>query len=293
LSLSTNFAIALFESGLHSQAVAYLHAAAEEDKTTYRVNDVFKGSYALSASGIFGQWLGGILGQLPSSVDDFLRDAGIGEHDSEAVKQFCLWCAQYGDLRLPASIQEYRSTNGRTDLQSSAIRLECVRDLSSMFEVLWKRIGAQHVHPAVQAEFSEPPTLAALIYHMHYSESRASRRKNPALAANKSVGLLWNDTVKCDKLLDAIDGGMDGVLAAATLGDTWAYLAGAKLSTDVVADLVSKRYLLAYRVRNWTAHTFEPQDAGFAAHADEIFEWLLAANLHLYLWALETGQLKA
>jgi hypothetical protein len=47
----------------------------------------------------------------------------------------------------------------------------------------------------------------------------------------------------------------------------------------------------AYKLRNFTSHAFEPQDAGVKAHHEQFRFWLLQAIFFLYLWTKITGQL--
>lgn len=286
-----NFAIAHFERGLYSRGIAYLHAAAEEDKTTYGITDISQ-SYALSSSGIFGQWLNIVLGNMmPPGVLPFLAGVLTGNYGPSHVKELCRSLAGLADLRLPACLIEYSAARGMADPHSASVRLECLRDLAALFEVMWKRIGSRHKDPMVVAAFSDPPTLAGLICHMHFAGARAARRKKPSLAANKAQGLLWNSIYQDADLLAAIDDHIDFFGDAShSIADVWRYLSTTQLSPNAAAHEVATRFLLAYRIRNETAHTFNPLDPGITANVDQLFERLLEANLYLWFWARETGQ---
>ena len=207
-AIYANFGIAHLEMGLYSRGIAYLHAAAEEDRTTYRTTDIFE-SYALSSSGIFGQWLDVALSSAPPVVFPFLAGVVNGRYGPSEVKRMCIWLAGLADLRFPASLVEYDAASSMTDPHSASVRLECLRDLAALFEVIWKRIGSSHKDPAVASAFSDPPALAGLICHMHFADSKVARRKNQTLSARKTQGLLWNSISKSADLLRAIDDHID------------------------------------------------------------------------------------
>lgn len=283
-----NLAIAYLERGLYSQAVALLYAAAKEDVQNCGRKDPY-GSYGLSSDGILGQWLDLVLGNLPAASIQFVNDHLSQQYEQKDVKEFCLWLIANGDMRFVSSIVEFVAVREHTDLHSDSVRLQCVRDLAGLFEVLWKRLGARHSDRSVVAAFADHPSLAGLICHMHFARRRNSRRQDPTFNAHKSAGLLWNSIVQSQDVLEAIDGEIDDCNRQ-SVEEAWGRISSVSTSTNPKADAIAKRFLLAYRLRNQTAHTFDPQDADFVGHYDDFFEWLLAANLYLYFWQRESGQ---
>ena len=285
-----NFGIAHLEMGLYSRGIAYLHAAAEEDKTTYGIADA-SDSYALSSSGIFGQWLEIVLLSMTAGVLNFLSTVLKKSYGSPEVKQLCLSLAALADLRLPACLIEYTAARGLNDPHSASVRLECLRDLAGLFETVWKWLGSRHKNPRVSAAFADPPTLARLICHMHFADTRDKRRKNPRLNSRKAEGLLWNSVVQNPSVLSAIDDHIDFCGDHShSIGEVWQYLSTTQLSSDAVAHEVALRFLIAYRLRNETAHVFNPLDSGIIANVEQLFESLLEANLYIFFWVHETGQ---
>src|SRR5262249_23503030 len=94
-------------------------------------------------------------------------------------------------------------------------------------------------------------------------------------------------------ILDAVDSQIDYCAGDAhSVDDVWNHLntVGA-LSPDLVADAVARRILLAYKLRNFTSHTFKPQDAGVKKHHEGMRLWLLQGIFFLYCWAVETKQM--
>lgn len=285
-----NFAIAHLERGLYSQGIAYLHAAAQEDRVTHGAADIYA-TYALSPTGIFGQWLEVALQKMPAAVSSFLSSVLPAGNLTPNPKDFCLWLAGLADLRFPASLVEYAQTGAMTDPHSASVRLECIRDLAALFEVLSKRLGSIHVDPVVKARFADPPALAGLICHMHFGDKKDKRRKNPALNANKAAGLLWNSVYQNPDLLTAIDDHIDFCGdGSKSVAQVWQHLSTTTISPDAPTDSIAKRFLLAYRLRNETAHTFNPLDPGIVASANSFFEWLLEANLYLFISMKQTNQ---
>lgn len=53
---------------------------------------------------------------------------------------------------------------------------------------------------------------------------------------------------------------------------------------------MAKRYLLAYRLRNETSHSFNPTAPGMVAHAAEFRIWLLQTVFYTYFYFRDTGQ---
>lgn len=284
------FAISFLNRGLYSRGIAYLYAAAQEDTVTYGATNIY-GTHALSPTGIFGRWLDIVLQRTPSAVLPYLSSVLRGSYDISDVREFCLWLAKLADLRFPAALLEFSETRNMKDPHSASVRLQCLRDLAALFEVLWKCIGSNHTDLDVKVAFSDPPSLARLMCHMHFKADKKDRRGNPKLNVKKRKGLLWNSVCKSPDLLMAIDNHIDfcGKISR-PITNIWQYLSTNRLSPDATANDVAKRFLLAYRLRNQTAHTFDPLDPGINKNADAFFEWLLEANLYLYLWAKETGQ---
>lgn len=285
-----NLAITHLEAQRYSEGMAWLYAAAEEDKRTYKIANPHD-SYALSSTGIFGQWLDKVIAQVPDSLLPFLNANLQQPITPDDVKDFCLWLASIGDLRLASSIVDYQRVREYTDLHSSSVRLSVLRELSGLFEVLWKRLGVAHVDASCAAAFKEPPTLAALLCHMHFVENdNKKRRKDPALRRNKKVGLLWNGVVKNDSLVDVIDQEISE--CKKRLSTVWNWLSSTTLSPNSQVDQTAKRYLLAYKLRNVTSHSFDPADSTVCNYHQPMFEWLLQANTLLYFWAVQTGQVR-
>ncbi len=287
-ALHTNYAITYFERGLYSQGIAWLHAAAEEDIRTYGISDIYK-SYALSETGLLGQWLDIQLKKLPPFAISFLNTQLVKNYNLEDVKKFCLWLAVHGDMRFISSVVEFDSVKGMNDPHSHSMRFNCLRDLSAFFEVLWKRLGSNHNDANVVNAFGQQQTLAGLICHMHFTERKKQRRGDPSLNVHKTSGVLWNSIVSSVSLLDAIDSEIDSC-GSSSLNDLWNNLSTSTFSSDPVADLISKRFLLAYRIRNQTAHTYMPLAPDFVTNYATFFEWLVQANLYLYFWLRETNQ---
>jgi hypothetical protein len=290
-AIYANLAISHLEGARYDVGVSWLHAAAQEDISNRGIKDPL-GSYALSDDGIFGQFLNAfVLKRLPKDLVTFL-DANVGQaHSCADLRLVYRWLAGGGDISLISSIIEYDAVKGLSDPHSDSVRLLSLRDLAALFEVVWKRLGSIHKDPAVQAEFASAPPLAGLICHMHFQGALKARRNNPALNANRDPGLLWNAIVQ-SPILDAVDREIDYCAGKTnSVQDVWNHLNTAPaLSADAVADAVARRFLLAYKLRNFTSHTFEPQDAGVKAHHEEMRLWLVQAIFFLYFWTKATGQ---
>ncbi len=290
-ALLSNLAICDLLAGRHTEGIAWLYAAAEEDRITYGIADV-RESYALSAGGIIGQWLDRVLTSLPPRVLEFVTrnlEATLSPND---VRGFCLWSAKQWDLRIATSMVEYDSVNGKTDMHSSSVRLSVLRELASYFEVLWRRLGSLHVDPGCATRISPDRALANLICHMHYLvEDPKKRAANTALRASKTTGLLWNSIKKHDALLDAIEGEI-AQCNREPLDLAWRRLSTETLSPDPKADAVAKRYLLAYKLRNVTSHTFEPGEGTVMNAHKDLYEWMLQAIIYLYFSLVFTGQVR-
>lgn len=290
-AIYANLAISHLEGARYDVGVSWLHAAAQEDINNRGIKESLD-SYALSDDGIFGQFLNAyVLKRLPKDLVTFL-DTHIGRAYGDAdFRLVYRWLAGGGDISLISSILEYDAVKDLSDPHSDSVRLLSLRDLAALFEVVWKRLGSAHKDAAVQARFASPPTLAGLICHMHFQSGLTARRNNPALNANRAPGLLWNAIVQ-SPILDAVDREIDYCAGKTnSVQDVWNHLNTAPaLSTDAVADAVARRFLLAYKLRNFTSHTFEPQDAGVKAHHEEMRLWLLQAIFFLHLWTKATGQ---
>lgn len=290
-AIYANLAISHLEAARYDLGVSWLHAAAQEDIKNRGLTNPLE-SYALRDDGIFGQFLNAyVLKRLPKDLVTFL-DWNVGQaHGDADLRSVYRWLAGGGDISLISSVVEYHALEGLSDPHSDSIRLLSLRDLAALFEVVWKRLGSVHKDSAVQTKFAIPPTLAGLICHMQFQSDLKARRRNPPLNAHREPGLLWNAIIQ-SPILDAVDHGIDYCAGKTnSVQDVWKHLNTAPpLSTDTVADAVARRFLLAYKLRNFTSHTFEPQDAGVKAHHEEMRLWLLQAIFFLYFWTKATGQ---
>jgi hypothetical protein len=291
-AIYANFAISHIEAARYDLGVSWLHAAAQEDISNLGIQNALD-SNALSDDGIFVQFLNAfVLRRLPTDLIPFL-DTNLNHiHTDIETRALYRWLAGEGDIHLISSILEYDAVKGRSDPHSDSVRLVCLRDLATLFEVVWKRVGANHNDPVVRAEFVHPPTLAGLICHMHFKSDRKARRQNPALNVNWAAGVLWNDVCH-SPILDAVDSNIDYCAGDAhSVQDAWNHLnAATEFSSDPVADMVARRFLLAYKLRNFTSHTFQPQDVGVKAHHEAMHLWLLQGIFFLYFWSKATGQI--
>jgi len=286
-AIYANYAIAQFVIGRYSQALPWLHAAANEDICHRTDITTIYESYAFSENGIFNQWLKmHVLPKLPAAVMAFVStELGISISDSD-VRALIRWLAGRGDLNLLTGIVEYASVGTMTDYHAEAVRLASVRDLATLFEVLLKMLGKAHNSPDVALAFATPPTLAGTICHMHFADKRRDRRRKPSLNLSSRPGLFRNSVAQWPGLLAAIDAGIDrSGDAAYTPDQVWQYLNTTTLcGTDSAADAVAKRILLAYRLRNETSHNINPTDPAMAPHYDDFRLWLLEAVLSVFFW---------
>jgi hypothetical protein len=291
-ALYANYAIAQFEIGRYSQALPWLHAAANEDIRHRSDIKTIYDSYAFSDEGIFTQWLNAhVIKNLPVDALDFVNAqlrATISESD---VRAFVKWLAGRGDLNLVSGIVEYASVGTMSDYHAQTVRLTSIRDLATLFEVLLKMLGKAHKNTDVAAAFATPPTLAGIICDMHFVDKRKARRKTPTLNGNSRPGLFRNSLIGWPDLLAAIDAGIDFAGDRGhTVDQVWQHLRVSTLCPAYpAADAVAKRLLIAYRLRNETSHSLDPTNAAIAPHYDEFRLYLLEAVLVMFFWATTNG----
>lgn len=291
-ALFANLAISHLELGQYETALSWLHAAAQQDIAHRAGVTSIYDSYAFSSDGIFGQWLRSrVLTKLPPGVMGFVNTQLGSHYGVPDVEAFCRWLAGGGDLHLIGSLVDYADVTGKHDFHAHSVRLTCIRNLATLFEILLKRIGAVHNDATVATAFQTPPTLAGLICHMHFQDDLKKRRKTPALNANRLPGLFANPLIPTDHLLLAIDTTVDYCAGHGhTCTDVWTHLNGGALyAADPFADEVSKRILLAYKLRNQTSHTFSPTDPAICPHYDDFHLWLLQAILFMYFWVKQNN----
>lgn len=289
-ALYANLGITYLDRRQFELGLSWLLAAANEDVRFNRVGDIY-GSHALSDIGIYGQWVQkAIMPVLAPGVLDFVNGQLGAAYGFPDVMRVLRSLAGNGDLNLLAGIVNFSDVDGRTDYMAHSVRFTCLRDLATLIEVLLKRIGAAHTDPAVRAKYAREQTMAPMIFRMHYQHD--PRGANVALRAVRSAGLFWNAVRQQNDLIAGIDAGFDNVKSAGglSLADVRAYLHATTLSTDHNADALAKRYLLAYRLRNETSHSFRPEDPGVVAHAAEFRCWLLQTIIYAYFWFRDTGQ---
>lgn len=290
-ALYADLAITHFERGQYELGLSWLLASANEDVRFNRVPTVYD-SFALSDGGIFGQWVKEqLLPTVPATVLDFVN-ARLGTAYGFPDVMRCLRSlAGHGDLNLLAGIVNFADMEGRADYVAHSVRFTCLRDLATLTEVLLKRVGAGHPDAAVLAKFAQSPMLGGIVHHMHYLHG--PRHANPAMRAVRSEGLFWNSVRKENDLVAGIDAGFDSVkdFNATPIAAARAYLDATTLvAADPGADALAKRFLLAYRLRNETSHSFHPTDPGVVAHAAEFRTWLLQTIFYSYFFFRDTGQ---
>ena len=288
----TNYGISHLEAQRYHEGLAWLLAAAQEDLENRGVRDPL-GSYAWSDEGVFGQFFRSrVLPQIPADVTAFL-DQHLGRRPGEKeLFEVFRWSAGEGDVNLLSGILDYARVAGQDDAHSDSVRFNCLRDLATLFEVVWKRIGRRHTDPAVRSRFAKPPTLAGLICHMHFGDDRKARRAAAAPSTNFRKGLLWNDVHQSVELLHAVDSEVDYCAGDEhSVEDVWNRLRAFPAAPTPLAREVSRRFLLSYKLRNVTSHSFQPQDPGVKRHHAELRVWLLQSIFFLYRWAKQTGQL--
>lgn len=289
-ALYANYAIAQFEIGRYTQALSWLHAAADEDKRHRQDIKTIYDSYAFSDNGIFTQWLTfRFLPGLPSDVAQFVTSTvGVAVTDTE-IQAVVRWLAGRGDLSLFSGVVEYASVGSMKDYHAQTVRLTCIRDLATLFEVMLKMLGQAHKDPAVASAFVTHRTLAAIICHMHFADDRKRRRANPKLSSNRVAGLLENSITQWPDLILSIDTAID-FCGSSPPDQVLTHLKSTVIcATDPSTDAVAKRLLLSYRLRNETSHNLNPTDASMANHYDEYRLWLLEAIFSMYFWANKTA----
>jgi len=289
-ALYANLGIVYLDQGRYREALPWLHAAAMQDVNHRGAVDIY-GSYAFSADGIFGQWLGNkVLPLLPADVLEFVNNRLTTTYSADDAKQFMGWLAGRGDLHIVNSLLDFAAVDGMNDFHANSVRLSCVRDLATLFEVVLKQIGKLHKVNAVAASFVEPPTLAKLICHMHFSSNLKKRRNDPTLNVNRREGIFHHPLLPNGSLLDAIDTGIDFCAGDANnVNDVLQYLQATTLSPNSDANETAKRFLLAYKLRNTTSHGFEPMDPNMSANFHQFRLWLLQAIFFLYFWNKKEG----
>lgn len=290
-ALYADLAITHFERGQYELGLSWLLASANEDVRFNRVPTVYD-SFALSDGGIFGQWVKDhLLPAVPAEVLAFVN-ARLGTAYGFPDVMRCLRSlAGHGDLNLLAGIVNFADFEGRADYVAASVRFTCLRDLATLTEVLLKRVGSGHPDPAVRAKFAGGPMLGGIVHHMHYRHG--ARHANPALRSVRSEGLFWNTVRKENDLIAGIDGGFDGVkdFNATPIAAARAYLdSTALVAADPNSDALAKRFLLAYRLRNETSHSFHPTDPGMVAHAAEFRTWLLQTIFYAFFYFRDSGQ---
>jgi len=292
-AINANLAISHLQAGRYDLGVIWLHAAAQEDLTNLGITDPLD-SYALREFGIYGQFLDRyVLRLLPNSISIFISDhLGASLTNSDFMYLY-RWLAGSGDINLISSVLEFNAVSMYSDPHSDSVRFICLRNLATLFEILWKRIGSLHLDPMVRVRFVSPPTFAGLICHMHFQDSRSKRRHDPTLNSRKTVGLLWNSIAQ-SPILQEIDRAIDYCAGDQhSLTDVWNYLQTGATSVPTqtpTAIAVSQRFLLAYKMRNITSHEFCPQDNAIKLHHTDMHEWLLQSIFYLFFWAKLTHQ---
>lgn len=288
-ALYADLAITYLERKQHEMGLSWLLAAANEDLRFNRVAEIYR-SFAMSDKGILGEWVTKhVQPAVPADVMAFVN-AKLGKaYGGDELMKMLRSLAGKGDLNLLAGIINFKDMEGRTDYVGNSIRLTCLRDLATLFEVLLKQIGKNHADAAVKSKYTTgSPMLANMLYMMHYQQY-------PLTAANRhlhSEGIFRNSVQTRQDILDAIEVGFP-TTKDSTNHDMVAvrtYLHGNNLSANGDTDDLAKRFLLAHRLRNETSHGFNPSDAGIVAHAEEFRTWLLQAIFYLYFWARDTGQ---
>jgi hypothetical protein len=291
-ALYADLAITHLERKQFELGLSWLLAAANEDVRFHRIPTVYD-SYALSNDGVLGQWVQELLlPAMPAAVLDFVNTQ-LGTAYGFPDVMYCLRSlAGHGDLNLLAGIANFADMHGRTDYIAHSVRFTCLRDLATLTEVLLKRVGVGHADAAVQGKFASGPMMANIIHHMHYLHLPGPRAANPALKAARSEGLFWNSVQHQNDLIVAIDGGFDAIkdFNTTSIADVRTYLDTHALAADANVGALAKRFLLAYRLRNETSHSFHPTAPGMVAHAEEFRLWLLQTIFYAYFWFRDTGQ---
>ncbi|MFO0796080.1 MAG: hypothetical protein U0804_01320 [Gemmataceae bacterium] len=290
-ALYADLAIAYFEQSEFELGLSWLLASANEDVRFNRVPTVYD-SYALSDDGIFGQWVKQqLLPSIPSAVLDFVNAQLGTAYGFPDVMRFLRALAGQGDLNLLAGVVNFTRFEGRSDYVAQSVRFTCLRDLATLTEVLLKRIGLGHPDVAVRNKFADSPMLGGVVHHMHYHHG--ARHADLAKRLVRTEGLFWNSVRKENDLIAGIDAGFDSVkdFNSVPIAAVHTYLDTTTLVAAVPnADALAKRFLLAYRLRNETSHSFRPSDAGMIAHAAEFRTWLLQTLFYSFFFFRDSGQ---
>lgn len=296
-AMYSNYGIALLELHEYELGLSQLLAAANEDVRFHRVSDL-NDSYAWKPDGIYGQWTGtAVLKCLHPDVLSFVASQTGVTIGLPELMEMLRALKGTGDLSLLRGVVEFNAVRSRTDYIGNSVRFMCLRDLSSLFEVLLKQIGRSHRDPKVQAAFDNSPMLANIIHFMHYPQkkktclSRTFNKLSPR--ATHQEGLYWNSVRKQPELLLAIKKHFNYVKNSRnSLANIWHTLPTRNhlSSTHAKDEATAKRILLAYRLRNQTSHSFAPDDPGIVANAEEFHRWLLQAVFYTYFWFTKTGQ---
>lgn len=297
-ALYANYGITNLEQGHFELGLSWLLAAANEDLRFNRITSV-PGGYAWD---IYSQWVDSrIIKQLPVGALSFVETrlgASIGLVE---LMQMLKALSGNGDLNLLRGVIDFESVRGRNDYMGHSIRFAALRDLATLFEVLLKRIGSQHNDPRVGIAFGGSPMLANIIHFMHYPPKT---KKNtweriiawfvPTPPTMYSEGIFWNAIRKETDVLEGIKKGFNYVknFGKNSISDVWNYIQSTTLLDAARAsdEEVAKRFLLAYRMRNHTSHSYTPLDPGIIANADELHRWLLQSIFYAYFWFTRTGQ---
>lgn len=292
-AMYAHLGITYFERRQFELGMSWLLAAANEDVRFNRVPNVY-GSYALSDSGILGQWVEiEIMPVLQPGVLGFVNSQlGTAYGFAEVMKVFRS-LAGTGDLNLMAGLINFSDMRGRNDYMAHSVRFTCLRDLATLTEVFLKHIGENHADANVRVEYAGSPTMGNIVHHMHYQHNSGQRAANSALKAHKNPGLFHNTVAQRNDLLAAVDAGFDSIkdFNAVSIADVRTYLNATSLfPVDADTDALAKRYLLAYRLRNETSHSFQPESPGIVAHAEEFRLWLLQAVFYSYFYFRDSGQ---
>ena len=289
-ALYANLGITYLERRQFELGLSWLLASANEDARFNRVPAAHD-SYALSDGGIFGQWVQKeIMPVLDPDVLGFVNGQLGTAYGFPDVMRVLRSLAGSGDMNILSGIVNFSDMHGRGDYVGHSVRFTCIRDVATLTEVLLKRIGNNHADPAVQTNFAASPMMANMIHHMHYQHG--PNNPNPALKAVRSEGLFWNFVRQQNDLIAGIDAGFNTIknFAGMTIADVRTYLDTTALSAVPNADAMAKRYLLAYRLRNETSHSFNPTAPGMVAHAAEFRVWLQQTIFYTYFYFRDSGQ---
>jgi hypothetical protein len=296
-ALFANYGITNLEQGHFELGISWLLAAANEDFRFNRIPSV-PGGYAWY---IYSQWVdSAILKKLPANALSFVETRlGVTIGLSELMEMLKALSGN-GDLNLLRGVIEFESVRGRNDYMGHSIRFAALRDLATLFEVLLKRIGSQHNDPRVGSAFRGSPMLANIIHFMHYPPKMKKNIWQSMIALillappTYSEGIFWNASRKETDVLEGIKKGFNYVKSFGrnSISDVWNYLQSTTLLDAARAsdEEIAKRFLLAYRLRNHTSHSYTPLEPGIIAHADELHRWLLQSIFYAYFWFTRTGQ---